>query len=1134
LVEHVKQPDFYGGSAMTLVQDVDGDGRNELIVTSSQGVTLCYDTPAPTPNPKPRTDKSFYSEARRGAAEYVPAPIPVSPTLNLEWPVNSATNQVRNPTLSVKVADFQQNPMTITFSTNASGSWTTIGTRNGGNNVYSVATSGMNQYGTKYYWRVTASDGPHSTTETYCFTTMSTQPTQNTPSLIVNGGSLVASNVSTQDANGDAVNNIYTWYVDGDPYSNLYLPFDTRDSSNPLVTETVFSDGFETGLGSWSTGAWTRVLSQKYSGTYSAQADGSSTTLTSVNIDTSRCEGITVSFWYRDDGIDDADNVYLQFWNGSTYDNIFELGNTSPESTWHFYSAQTFGAQFCRTDFKIRFSAASMTSGEYLWIDDVSIVVPSRTKDYSGYANDATIHGAQWTPDGVVGGAYVFDGKTDYMRIPDVSSLDGDGAWNELSIEFWIKPLSEARGARIIAKKVAADSTGEYMVGFQTSGSPTNTLFFGVYNGSSWQDTWSDANTHLAAGNWYHVVCTYESGPGLKIYVNGTLRNSKALTGPIFDDDASVSVFGSPLFIGQDGSGDQSRRYFNGVLDEVKIYRRALSADQIMQDYVEAGSGQSSRATIVPLETVQGEVWRCGVTPNDSFGDGSTVLSNPVTVGAPPAQYGLLVKVGDSGGGITNATGTTMYPAGTTVNVLATPNPNWVLSKWLLNGTDMGATPNPFSVTMSENRNLTAVFAEKPKFNLLVQVGGSGSTNATGTALYDSGTVVAVHATPGSGWTLSHWLLNGTNVGSVNPYSVTMTENRNLTAVFTNANPVIDYVAAWVYPLDYRLDPAGSIQRGMTVRIYTQVSDLETPSDQLNVTIKFKAQSDPSWTNVSTLWNPTWSYWYYDWVIPGSASLGLYDVTVEVSDGHGGFATTTEFGELNVTNGNPVIDYVAAWVYPLDYRLDPAGLIQRGETVRIYTGVHDVETPSDQLNVTIKFKAQSDPSWTNVSTLWNPTWSYWYYDWVIPAGATSGLYDVTVEVSDGHGGFATTTEFGEFNVTNAAPVIDYLHAWVYPGDYRLDPAGSINRGDTVRIYTGVSDLETPSDQLTVIIKYKAQSDPSWTNVSTQWNPTWSYWYYDWVIPAGATSGLYDVTVEVSDGNGGSALVIEIGEFTVTS
>jgi hypothetical protein len=96
----------------------------------------------------------------------------------------------------------------------------------------------------------------------------------------------------------------------------------------------------------------------------------------------------------------------------------------------------------------------------------------------------------------------------------------------------------------------------------------------------------------------------------------------------------------------------------------------------------------------------------------------------------------------------------------------------------------MGATPNPFSVTMSENRNLTAVFAEKPKFNLLVEVSGSGSTNATGTALYDSGTVVAVQATPGSGWTLGHWLLNGTNVGSVNPYSVTMTENRNLTAVF--------------------------------------------------------------------------------------------------------------------------------------------------------------------------------------------------------------------------------------------------------------------------------------------------------------------------------------------------------------
>src|SRR4030067_1315536 len=71
-----------------------------------------------------------------------------------------------------------------------------------------------------------------------------------------------------------------------------------------------------------------------------------------------------------------------------------------------------------------------------------------------------------------------------------------------------------------------------------------------------------------------------------------------------------------------------------------------------------------------------------------------------------------------------------------------------------------------------------------PRYSLLVDVGGSGTTNATGTQQYNAGTLVAIQATPGSRMVLKEWLLNGTSVGSANPYVVTMSENLNLTAVF--------------------------------------------------------------------------------------------------------------------------------------------------------------------------------------------------------------------------------------------------------------------------------------------------------------------------------------------------------------
>lgn len=71
------------------------------------------------------------------------------------------------------------------------------------------------------------------------------------------------------------------------------------------------------------------------------------------------------------------------------------------------------------------------------------------------------------------------------------------------------------------------------------------------------------------------------------------------------------------------------------------------------------------------------------------------------------------------------------------------------------------------------------------QYGLLVNVGGSGSTNATGTRTYNAGSPVTVQATANPDWVLNEWLVNGTSVGSKNPYVVSLSENLNLTAIFT-------------------------------------------------------------------------------------------------------------------------------------------------------------------------------------------------------------------------------------------------------------------------------------------------------------------------------------------------------------
>jgi lysophospholipase L1-like esterase len=205
-----------------------------------------------------------------------------------------------------------------------------------------------------------------------------------------------------------------------------------------------------------------------------------------------------------------------------------------------------------------------------------------------------------------------------------------------------------------------------------------------------------------------------------------------------------------------------------------------------------SGSTNATGTTLYP----SGSVVAVNATPasgwvlNNWFLNGSDAgATNPyvltmdqnynLTVVFVEVEFGLLVEV--SGSGVTNVTGTTFYASGSNVPVLATADSGWVFGKWLLNGTDQGSV-DPIVVLMDRNRNLTAVFVEQ--YGLLVQVTGSGSTNVTGTTFYPSGTNVPVNATPAAGWTFGNWLLNGTDQGSANPIVVTMSENRNLTAVF--------------------------------------------------------------------------------------------------------------------------------------------------------------------------------------------------------------------------------------------------------------------------------------------------------------------------------------------------------------
>ena len=114
-----------------------------------------------------------------------------------------------------------------------------------------------------------------------------------------------------------------------------------------------------------------------------------------------------------------------------------------------------------------------------------------------------------------------------------------------------------------------------------------------------------------------------------------------------------------------------------------------------------------------------------------------------------------------------------------------------------------------------------------------------------------------------------------------------------------NADPVIGYVDAWSYPDNHWITPGGDVSTGRTLRIYSGVSDFEAPSANLVVTISF-CQNGVTWITLPSQYNSEWDYWYVDWVIPGDATAGLYDVRVEAEDGGGGYVVSTHSDRFKV------------------------------------------------------------------------------------------------------------------------------------------------------------------------------------------------------------------------------------------
>jgi len=189
--------------------------------------------------------------------------------------------------------------------------------------------------------------------------------------------------------------------------------------------------------------------------------------------------------------------------------------------------------------------------------------------DSSGKGNTGTLHnGPTWRPsDGQIGGALELDGIDDYVEVPDDPSFD---ITNEITVTAWINPVDVADWRTIVSKFAHTPAWRKDLYWLLYGGNIGVSLAgpSGI-GGTDWIP-----DVPIESGTWTHVALSYD-GFAMKMYKNGVNVATNSISGNLLLAD---SFSNESFYIGQNTEWGE---YFEGLIDDVRIYDRTLTPGQV-------------------------------------------------------------------------------------------------------------------------------------------------------------------------------------------------------------------------------------------------------------------------------------------------------------------------------------------------------------------------------------------------------------------------------------------------------------------------------------------------------------------------------------------------------------------------
>ncbi|MFH1802529.1 MAG: LamG-like jellyroll fold domain-containing protein [archaeon] len=326
--------------------------------------------------------------------------------------------------------------------------------------------------------------------------------------------------------------------------------------------------------------------------------------------------------------------------------------------------------------------------------------------DRSLHGNDATpVNNPMFTSSGMLNGAYEFDGDGDYMDAPNSESLNIS---KNVSVAGWF----------YLAEDPDVDENNNYR-GMIYKGSSYRLLLeenrrvsWSVYNFSGDRQKMDTDMDSMPIGDWVHITATWNTNGSGAIYFNGELEKS------FVKDAETLNTNTNVLRIGRDTS---TTPYWNGTIDEVKVYNRSLTQEEITALYnsrVVNFSTFTDQTREINWTGLNENGYHYNVYISDTYDNQNITETRTITLGRPAPT--IIINSPE------NTTYRDVYDLSTDLNVTITDEFGEDSRWWTIDG---GASNNTFigdtTITgLSVGSNTITVYANNT-------LGNENSTNVT-------------------------------------------------------------------------------------------------------------------------------------------------------------------------------------------------------------------------------------------------------------------------------------------------------------------------------------------------------------------------------------------------------------------